>query len=387
MSFCGEMVTAAIILFLLTALYYIGAVFFLWRGLSILRPSGTPQNLKFSIVIAARNEERTIDSCLASIVRQELPPDRYEVIVVNDRSCDRTGALCREYAGRYPNISVIDVNETPPGSAPKKYAVSRGIARARYEAVVLTDADCVVPPSWLETIDRNFTEATTLVQGVTVYGTAEGMNSFFYNLQAVDFLSHGIVAAAAIGAGLPLNANANNLAFRKKTFDEVNGYGTASQRVVSGDDDLLLQRIAACRAGDIVFMADPAGAVTTRPTPTLRGVFEQRKRWGSKTVHYTLKQEFFLSGIFLFYCAIVASLAAGIICPAFWKVFALLLGIKIAGEYLLMLRGTALFNRKELRPYILPASLVQLPLVLAAVVMGVFGKFSWKGERFNRVVK
>jgi len=51
-----------------------------------------------------------------------------------------------------------------------------------------------------------------------------------------------------------------------------------------------------------------------------------------------------------------------------------------------MLPGTALYNQKQLRKYILPASLLQLPTVLAAVVLGVFGKFSWKGERFKREV-
>lgn len=64
-----------------------------------------------------------------------------------------------------------------------------------------------------------------------------------------------------------------------------------------------------------------------------------------------------------------------------------MLGIKIAGEYLLLIPGTILFNQKQLRPFIFPASLLQLPLVLIAVVFGVFGKFSWKGEMFRRTVK
>jgi hypothetical protein len=115
-------------------------------------------------------------------------------------------------------------------------------------------------------------------------------------------------------------------------------------------------------------------------------VFEQRKRWGSKTVHYTLRQKAFLSGVFLYYCSMVAALAAGIFSPFFLAAFAAMFALKLIGEYVLMIPGTALFNQKKLRPYILPASLIQLPLVLAAVVLGVFGKFSWKGEQYRRTV-
>ena len=359
---------------------------FLWRGLHRLRLSGPPQNLTYSVVIAARNEEHVIGRCLDSVFRQNLPQERYEVIVVNDRSNDRTPDICEEYCRRFPALSHVVIPETPPGVAPKKHAVAAGIARARNEVIVLTDADCTVPEGWLAAIDRNFTEATDVVQGVTAYAYAAGMSRFFFNVQAVDFLSHGVVAAAAMGAGLPLNSNANNFAFRKKAYESAQGYGSA-RKVVSGDDDLLLQRIAKNRKGRVSFMADPAGAVITRPTLTLRGMFEQRKRWGSKTVNYGPCQVVFLSGVFLFYCGIAAAFAAFFFSPVFLPVFLAMLASKVIGEYLLMLPGTALLNQKQLRRYILPASLLQLPLVLAAVVFGVFGKFSWKGTRFRRAVK
>ena len=375
-----------IIFLSIITLYYCGAVIFLWRGLHRLRPSGPPKSLTYSVVIAARNEEDTIGRCLDSVLGQSLPKERYEVIVVNDRSDDRTADICEEYCRRYSALSHVVIPETPPGVAPKKHAVAAGIARARNEVIALTDADCVVPADWLAVIDRNFTGETDVVQGVTAYEYAAGMGRFFFNMQAVDFLSHGVVAAAAMGAGLPLNSNANNFAFRKKAYDSAQGYGGA-RKVVSGDDDLLLQRIAQKRKGSVSFMADPAGAVITRPTPTLRGMFEQRKRWGSKTVNYGPRQVVFLSGVFLFYSGTAAAFAAGFFSPVFLTVFLAMFASKVIGEYLLMLPGTALLNQKQLRPYILPASLLQLPLVLAAVLFGVFGKFSWKGARYRRTVE
>ena len=375
-------------LFLLIAatFYYLAAVVFLFYGLRRLSPPGAPQNLRFSIVIAARNEAENIGPCLTAIFSQNISHHRFEVIVVDDRSSDATAAICADFARRYDNMHFITIAETPPGIAPKKYAVSKGIEAAKNEVVVFTDADCLVPASWLTAIDRQFEPDTGLVQGITVYHCPDGMHPLLYGLQAVDFLSHGIVAAAAIGAGMPLNSNANNFAFRKQAFIDAGGYGDVSRKVVSGDDDLLLQRIAGSAKWQVKFMSDPAGAVSTKPTETIHGIFEQRKRWGSKTVNYTPRQVIFLGGVFTFYCCLAASFVAGLFNPALLPAFAGMLIVKISGECLLMLPGTALFRQKHLRPHILPASLLQLPVVLAAVILGVFGKFSWKGERFKRKV-
>jgi hypothetical protein len=67
--------------------------------------------------------------------------------------------------------------------------------------------------------------------------------------------------------------------------------------------------------------------------------------------------------------------------------FALFCGmllVKFLGELVLMIPGTRLFGEQRLRKYLVPASFLQLPMVLAAVVIGVFGKFVWKDQRFSR---
>lgn len=369
----------------LLSLLYLSVILFLSRGLSRLSSlsPGAPHNLKFSIVIAARNEERAIERCLNSVLDRTIGASRFEVILVNDRSTDATAAIAGAVAARHPNLSVVTVRETPGGMSPKKHALSQGMASAANEIVVFTDADCVVPPTWLETIDGYFDEHTGLVQGITVYEQVPGINPLFFGLQAVDFLSHGVVAAAAIGAGLPINSNANNFAFRKAAFDDAQGYGGLGA-VISGDDDLLLQRIWRSGKWRIRYMANIAGKVTTLPTPTVRGVFEQRKRWGSKTVHYSARQLCLLSMVFVFYVAAAAAFCAGFFCPAAFGLCGAMLLVKVLVETVLMIPGTRLFDERRLRKYIAPASLIQLPMVLGAVLLGVFGRFAWKGEKFAR---
>ena len=258
-----------------------------------------------------------------------------------------------------------------------------GIAAAQKRIIVFTDADCIVPPTWLETLGGYFDANTGIVQGITTYAEVPGMNRLFYGIQAVDFLSHAVVSAAAIGANLPLNSNANNFAFRKKAFEDAGGYG-AQGSVISGDDDLLLQRIWRSGKWRIRYMTDSAGKVATFPTETVRGVFEQRKRWGSKTVHYSPMQVAVLSSVFIFYLAIAALFLAGFFKPAFFTLFGAMLLVKVAGEAVLMIPGTRRFGELSLRKYIVPASLIQLPVVVFSVVLGVFGKFIWKEQKFGR---
>ncbi|MBD3346901.1 MAG: glycosyltransferase [Chitinivibrionales bacterium] len=372
-----------LIILVVITLYYLSCILFFLRGLLSISPQTQAHNLSFSVVIAAHNEEAIIGDCLKRVLDQSVPEERFEVIIVDDRSTDATADVVASYRRRHNNLSLIQVTETPAGVSPKKHAVAQGVRAARNEIIVFTDADCAVPSTWLATIDKYFTGETGMVQGVTVYSYVDGMNRLFFGLQATDFLSHGVISAAGIGANLPINSNANNFAFRKSVFDELDGYGSM-ESIISGDDDLLLQRIYESGKWKIRFMLDREGSVTTLPTPTLRGVFEQRKRWGSKTVHYGLNQVFVLSGVFLFYVGIIAALVAGFFAPVFFGIAGIMLCSKLIGEYVLMLPGARMFHQEALRKYILPASIIQLPVVVAAIFGGVFGKFNWKEQRFSR---
>jgi cellulose synthase/poly-beta-1,6-N-acetylglucosamine synthase-like glycosyltransferase len=377
-------VLAAVVAFF--ALWYLTFIAVLRRGLGRLPRAGRAAGLSYSVIIAARNEEENISECLRSVLTQTLDSVRYEVIVVDDRSTDGTAAIVEGLAARFPNLRLVQVHEVPAGISPKKNALLVGMQGASQPVVACTDADCRVPPTWLETLDRFFGDRTGFVQGITSYRRPEGMNRAFFALQAVDFLSHGIVAAAAIGAGMPLNSNGNNLAYRRAAFRAVGGYGETSS-VALGDDDLLLQRIARHPDWDVAYMADPAGAVQTRPTPTLGGVLEQRRRWGSVTAHYGGGQITALAGVFLFYCSIVAALVGGFFDPRVFAVLGAAALIKLAGELVLMLPGSRRFGQTGLRPAIVPMSLLHLPMVLVSVLGGIFGGFDWKGQRMSHELK
>jgi glycosyltransferase involved in cell wall biosynthesis len=96
-----------------------------------------------SVVIPARNEERSIGRCLASLIAQEGVD--FEMIVVNDHSTDRT----REIAASFANVQVLDAPPLPAGWAGKCHAAFVGAQHARGQWLLFTDADTLHLPGSL----------------------------------------------------------------------------------------------------------------------------------------------------------------------------------------------------------------------------------------------
>jgi chlorobactene glucosyltransferase len=92
-----------------------------------------------SVVVPARNEERSIERCVRSLLAQTL--DDYEVIVVDDRSEDRTGAILADLAREFPRLCVIAGAPLPDGWVGKPWALAQGVREARGAWLLFTDAD------------------------------------------------------------------------------------------------------------------------------------------------------------------------------------------------------------------------------------------------------
>ena len=102
---------------------------------------------KVSIVFAARNEEATLGAAVPTMCALDYPD--YEVIAVNDRSEDGTGALLDALAKNEPRLRVDHVRELPPGWIGKNHALHHGAARATGEFILFTDADIHFEPDAL----------------------------------------------------------------------------------------------------------------------------------------------------------------------------------------------------------------------------------------------
>lgn len=111
-----------------------------WTAPAIAFPAPLPS---VSILIPAHNEEKVIDGCLAAMRQIDYPRDRLEILVVNDRSRDATGAIADRHAAEDASVRVL---HRPDGALPgKPAALADAIGGMTAEAIVFFDADYIPP--------------------------------------------------------------------------------------------------------------------------------------------------------------------------------------------------------------------------------------------------
>ena len=353
----------------------------LWR---LRRGQGKAQP-SVSTVVPARNEEEVIGACLAALSAQRYPADRLEVVVVDDGSTDGTADVVSHWAERDSRIRLVRAPDPPPGVAPKKHAVEMGIAASRGEVIVTTDADCVPGPGWVAGLMSHMTPGVGVVVGLTEYDISGVPWRWLQGINALDFLTHTFCRAGALGLGWACDANANNLAYRRSAYEAVNGFGSA-RHLISGDDAMLVSRIATETRWRTVFAPEPETFVRTRPATSWREFWHQRMRWASKGLAYRRSFVVFLAGAFGFFALLSVTLPFALVAPrAFSAPLWAWLG-KVAVEGLVIAVGAWRFRRFALLPYLLPAELVHAPVIVSAVLGGHLVDFEWKDRALGRKV-
>lgn len=194
---------------------------------------------RVSIVIAARNEQRNLREALQSLLLLSYP--NYELIAVNDRSEDDTGAILDQLAGRQNRLKVIHVDALPAGWLGKNHALWIGAKRATGELLLFTDADIVMEPSVLNRA-VNFLESHLLdhlaaTPSVRMPSTFLGMfgASFiiYFSLFSRPWKAKDPKSRCHIGIG------AFNL-LRASAYRQVGGHETIRLRP---DDDIKLGKL------------------------------------------------------------------------------------------------------------------------------------------------
>ena len=111
-----------------------------------LPPENTPWPT-VSVIIPARNEERHLEEALRSVLALDYP--HYELVVLNDRSEDGTGAILDRLAQAHPQLRVRHITTLPAGWLGKNHALYEGAQAATGEILLFTDADIVMAPDTL----------------------------------------------------------------------------------------------------------------------------------------------------------------------------------------------------------------------------------------------
>ncbi len=371
----------SLLLAVLYAAFFILYIRF-WRVLPVFEmPNNFEPTVAISVLIPARNEEDTILPCLHSILANNFPAHLLEIIVIDDHSTDATSA--RVLSLKHANIRLLDLSQhvqLSENQAFKKRAIEIAIKESRGTLIVTTDADCLIPPQWLRLLAAFYEQENKrfIAAPVNFYGEKNLLEKF----QSLDYVGMmGITGAGVAGRFLSM-CNGANLAYEKKLFYEVGGF-RGIDHVASGDDMLLMQKVARYFPDTIGFLKNVGATVLTNAKPTIQDFLSQRQRWASKSSSYTEGGTVFqLACVFLFCLNIFVSLCLSIFYGkkiAFVFFFSLI--VKIVSDYILLSQSTRFFNRRDLMQVFLPAQFLHIGYIIIVGILSNFKKkYVWKGR-------
>jgi cellulose synthase/poly-beta-1,6-N-acetylglucosamine synthase-like glycosyltransferase len=363
---------------LLTAIYLLLLIYFIKGWASIGTPKARAANYrtKVTVLIAARNEEDNISLTIEDLLAQDYPKDLTEIIIVDDHSTDRTAQIIARYAEK--GIKLIILNEDQPLNSYKKKAIAKAIELSSGELMVATDADCRMGPQWLSAVVGYFEDNDLVMISSPVTYFQE--RSLFEYMQTLEFSYLIGIGASFIGNKRASTCNGANLTYRKDVFYEVGGFKGIDD-LASGDDELLLQKVAAKYPGRIGFLKERKAIVYTHAKHTLASFLSQRRRWASKSTHYKDKRIVALAiAIWLFNLSLVVNAGMGFYNIYFFKLFLLQFLLKFIFETAYLLLITAFFKRKALVGLLLLLNPFHIIYFVYIGLMGNTRKYEWKGR-------
>jgi cellulose synthase/poly-beta-1,6-N-acetylglucosamine synthase-like glycosyltransferase len=352
-----------------------------WFKLNDFERSDQKHYVKISIIVAVRNEASAIGSLLESLLKQDYPPEHFEMIIVDDHSTDETKRRFEEITSELngiPNLKFISLE--PDDGFGKKAALSHGIKLSGGDLIVITDADCTAGSSWISTIAAFYDRLKPQMILGAVQMTDGG--NFFGKLQSLEFMSLISSAAGSCSAGFPLLANGANIAFTRQAFESCGGF-SGHMEFPSGDDMFLMMSIKKkFGTGSIRFLKSADAIVKTTAIKGIKPFLQQRMRWVSKSKGYT--DPMLIATSILVYLANAILLISGFaafIFPGFYKIFLLVYLAKMIIDFPLML-SFARFQKSGALLWLFPfMELLNAVYTVFIGIIGNIGKYEWKGRR------
>lgn len=258
-----------------------------------------------SVIICAKNEAENIEKFLPLVLNQDFP--EFEVIVVNDCSMDETEMLLAQMKQKYSRLKFTTIVEDEKFKHGKKLAVTVGIKSAKYNNIVLIDADCYPESNqWLLSMQQGFGWGKEIVLG---YGGFEDCKGFLNKFIRYDAMFIAITYLSFAKAHLPYMGIGRNMAYKKPLFFKNKGFASHYE-LNSGDDDLFINETATSK--NTVIILDKNSIVRTLPKTSFRDLYLQKKRHLTTSDRYKLKHQFLLAfepfTRFLFYATIVPAI-------------------------------------------------------------------------------
>ncbi len=374
------------IIVLLLTLYYMGLQTYYLKGWQSLPLWNIPKNYQpktfISILIPARNEADNITHCIDSILNQRYPSSLFEILVIDDHSTDDTATLVKNYnLSNVHCLALADYVDRAKIQSFKKKAIEIALTQAKGELIVGTDADCITQKDWLALLASFYEQKDLKFIAAPVNFYQE--QTTFERFQSLDFMGMMGITGSGIHTQLMHMCNGANMAYTKSAFDAVGGF-EGTEQFASGDDMMLLHKIAKRYPNQIGFLKNQSATVFTKAKSTLKGFINQRVRWSTKSGSYEEKQVTLLLALVWFFCLSIPLTFL----LAFWGgIYFVYLGLfqlacKAIVDYPLLSQTSKFFNRKEMMQVFGIASIYHLLyIIVVGFLGGVVKNYEWKGRR------
>jgi cellulose synthase/poly-beta-1,6-N-acetylglucosamine synthase-like glycosyltransferase len=364
------------------ALFYVGIIYFYryhWNRVPYfkLSPDYVPQT-SVSVILPARNEAGNIERCLQALQAQDYPLPLLEIILVDDHSTDHTLDKAQAYLSRY-----IQGFRLPEGQSGKKAALAYGISKSCGELILTTDADCIVPQQWIRMTAACYEQTgAKFIAGPVIF---EQERNTFERFQSLDIMGMMLITGAGIQGRFMHSSNGANLAYPKKSYEELNGF-EGIDHIASGDDILFMQKVARRYPGELVFLKNPQAAVRTQAMPTIRSFVTQRIRWGTKSRQYPEWKITAILTLVFFNCWSIILSGCWMLVAGGWMIglFTLQLLIKSITDYFFLKQASRFFGKGELMRAFGPSQFLHIGYIaVVGLLANLVKRYEWKGRNLR----
>ena len=211
--------------------------------------------------------------------------------------------------------------------------------------------------------------------------------------QALDFMTLQGITGAAVHKKVHSMCNGANLAYTRKAFDTVNGF-QGIDAIASGDDMLLMHKIAKQFPNGIAYLKSPDVIISTAPVNGIKDFFNQRIRWASKADKYEDKRIFWVLLLVYFFNVVLLFIPVFILGAAvlgrmnnqigcILKSWLILVSLKTFIELIFLYPVAQFFKKEKLLWYFPLAQPFHIVYTVIAGWLGKFGSYRWK----ERIVK
>ena len=284
------------------------------------------------MIVCARNEGYNLEAYLQALLTQDYP--LFEVIVVDDSSEDNTSSVIDRYISMDTRVRTTFVPHEARVGSSKKLALTLGAKAAKYDYLLLTDADCRPESThWISAMTSGFDRPGAEV--VLGYGAYFKDRGEINRMVRFDTLFNGLHYMGAALCGHPYMGVGRNLAYKKTLFFESGGFShLMTER--AGDDDLFVNRVATGRNTAVVVSRESLTWSVSKHT--WREWLLQKRRHLSVSPRYRFATKFRLGvepmtrGIF--YALLIAAGICG--SPMVWIVAAALFAVRLLMQILII---------------------------------------------------